>query len=76
MKSCSLVQRHVLWGVFGVVTLTVALFLLRAHSLWAAIPLILTIVAWRGCPGCWMMGLVRRLEESRKQKPLPNDTPQ
>ncbi|MFB9312024.1 hypothetical protein [Nocardioides plantarum] len=48
---------HVARGVLGLVVL-VAGIALASLSGWWLLLLPLTVVLWRGCPTCWLMGLV------------------
>ena len=48
---------HVVRGVLGLVVL-VAGIALAGRSGWWLLLLPLTVVLWRGCPTCWVMGLI------------------
>lgn len=48
---------HVVRGVLGLVVL-VAGIALAGRSGWWPLLLPLTVVLWRGCPTCWVMGLI------------------
>lgn len=48
---------HVARGVLGLVAL-VAAIALAPTSGWFLLLLPLTVVLWRGCPTCWLMGLI------------------
>ncbi|MCW2812627.1 MAG: hypothetical protein JWN84_82 [Nocardioides sp.] len=48
---------HVVRGVLGLVVL-VAGIALAGQSGWWLLLLPLTVVLWRGCPTCWVMGLI------------------
>lgn len=48
---------HVARGVLGLVAL-VAGIALASQSGWWLLLLPLTVVLWRGCPTCWLMGLI------------------
>ncbi|GGF33356.1 hypothetical protein GCM10011519_03500 [Marmoricola endophyticus] len=57
----SSVAVHLVRGVVGLVLLVGALVLAGDHP-WALLGLVGTVVAWRGCPTCWAMGLVATRE--------------
>ncbi len=48
---------HLVRGVLGLVAL-VAGIALASQSGWWLLLLPLTVVLWRGCPTCWVMGLI------------------
>lgn len=62
--ASSSVAEHVLRGVLGLVLAVGALVLAPAHP-WALLGLIGTVVAWRGCPTCWTLGLAWTLSRGR-----------
>lgn len=47
---------HLVRGVVGLL-LAVAAFAFVGDHPWALLGLVGTVVAWRGCPTCWAMGL-------------------
>ncbi|WP_139984104.1 hypothetical protein [Nocardioides litoris] len=52
------VAEHVARGVLGLVLLVAGIALAQAVSAWWLLLLPLTVVLWRGCPTCWVMGLI------------------
>lgn len=58
--ASSSVTEHVLRGVVGLVLAVASLALVGDHP-WALLGLLGAIVAWRGCPTCWLMGLGQTL---------------
>lgn len=50
------VRVHVARGVLGLVLAVVAFALAGSQPL-ALLLLVPAVVAWRGCPTCWLMGL-------------------
>jgi len=48
---------HVVRGVLGLVAL-VAGIALAPTSAWFLLLLPVTVALWRGCPTCWVMGLI------------------
>lgn len=64
MFASSSVVVHVLRGVVGLVLLVGALVLAGDHP-WALLGLVGTVVAWRGCPTCWTMGLIATVSRGR-----------
>ena len=61
--SSSLVE-HLLRGVLGAL-LVVGGLVLAGQSAWALLAIPLGLVAWRGCPTCWALGLVATLSGGR-----------
>jgi hypothetical protein len=61
------VLEHILRGVAGLALLWVGLAYLQELGWWAAIPIIGAILLFRGCPMCWLLGLIMTLI-SRKEK--------
>ncbi len=55
---------HVLRGVVGL-ALVVAAFVLAGSHPWAMLLLLPGVVAWRGCPTCWALGLGATLSRGR-----------
>lgn len=56
---------HLVRGVLGAVLVVLAFVLAKqAHPLWILL-LVPGVVAWRGCPTCWAMGLGQTLARSR-----------
>lgn len=53
---------HLLRGITGFSLLGLALFIAATHMVWAGLALVGGFVLLRGCPMCWMMGLVQRLQ--------------
>lgn len=62
--ASSSVAEHVLRGVVGLLLAVGAVLLAPAHP-WALVGLIGTVVAWRGCPTCWTLGLMHTLSRGR-----------
>ncbi|BBB68265.1 hypothetical protein UNDYM_4012 [Undibacterium sp. YM2] len=59
---------HLLRGL-GALTLVIAAFLLEPFGMiWSGLALIAAFLLMRGCPMCWMMGLIEALYERRKKK--------
>jgi hypothetical protein len=51
------VRAHVVRGVLGLVVLVTGIAL-ASQSGWWLLLLPVTVVLWRGCPTCWVMGLI------------------
>lgn len=60
--ASSSVPRHLVRGVVGLVALVAALGLLGIVGAPALGLLVVSGVAWRGCPTCWMVGLQQTRE--------------
>ena len=61
------VTQHALRGAAGLLLLTWALSYVALHPILATGAAVLALVAWRGCPMCWTIGLletvVRRVND-------------
>ena len=53
---------HYARGAAGLLVLAVAVSLAAAGTPAALGLLVLTVAAWRGCPTCWMVGLIQTRE--------------
>jgi hypothetical protein len=62
--ASSSVVRHVVRGVVGLVLVVASLALAPAHPV-ALLALVPAAVAWRGCPTCWTLGLLRTVSRGR-----------
>jgi hypothetical protein len=51
------VTEHVVRGVLGLVVLVAGIALAQVSGWWLLL-LPVTVVLWRGCPTCWLMGLI------------------
>ena len=58
------VAEHLVRGVLGLVLAVASLALAAAHP-WALLGLVAAVVAWRGCPTCWCLGLAQTLSRGR-----------
>jgi hypothetical protein len=56
------VPRHYMRGALGLLALVAALAGAAAATPAALALLIITPIAWRGCPTCWMVGLIQTHE--------------
>lgn len=60
---------HLLRGVLGIAAFAAAIRSTEAHP-WAALGLlVLAVLALRGCPVCWLVGLIERLARRRGSAP-------
>lgn len=55
---------HLVRGVLGLL-LVVAGLALTSASAWSLLLVPLGVVAWRGCPTCWTLGLVATIARTR-----------
>lgn len=58
------VTEHVLRGLLGLALVVVALWQASAHPA-ALLLLVPAVVAWRGCPTCWALGLAATVTRGR-----------
>ena len=57
--ASSSVRLHYARGLLGLLALVAAVLGAAAGAASALALLALTVVAWRGCPTCWALGLVQ-----------------
>ncbi|MFZ5732212.1 MAG: hypothetical protein ACOY4O_05715 [Pseudomonadota bacterium] len=70
MFASQSIAEHVLRGVIGVGALGIAIAIAATHP-WASLALgVVMLVAFRGCPMCWTIGLIEtvrgRISASRR----------
>ncbi|SDR79959.1 hypothetical protein SAMN04488570_0421 [Nocardioides scoriae] len=58
------VAEHVVRGVVGLVLVVLALAY-AGTTAWALLLVVPAVVAWRGCPTCWALGLAATLSRGR-----------
>ena len=59
------VSRHLLRGAIGLLALVGGIAGAAPLGTAAILLLLVTLVAWRGCPTCWAVGLLQTLERDR-----------
>ena len=59
------IPRHIVRGVLGLLALAGALVGATSVGPAALLLLVVTVVAWRGCPTCWAIGLLQTMERER-----------
>ena len=59
------VHEHVLRGAAGLLAAVLAIALVGSVGPMSLALLMLTAVAWRGCPTCWTVGLLGTLADDR-----------
>ena len=59
------VPRHLVRGAVGLLALIAALLGSTLLSPVALLLLVVTVTAWRGCPTCWLVGLMQTAERER-----------
>jgi hypothetical protein len=62
------VAEHVLRGVLGLSAAALAIALVTVVGPIALLLLGVTIIAWRGCPTCWAVGLSGTLGDRRARR--------
>ncbi|HEX8103235.1 MAG TPA: hypothetical protein VF533_11530 [Solirubrobacteraceae bacterium] len=60
------VPRHLARGLVGLLALVAAFAGAGLGSPAALALLVVTVVAWRGCPTCWTVGLLQTMECERR----------
>jgi hypothetical protein len=64
MFASRTLAEHVVRGLLGLVLVAFAVVSAQDHP-WALLALVPAVVAWRGCPTCWLMGLGQTLTRRR-----------
>ncbi len=64
-------REHLLRGVIGLVAAGLAIGLVAVIGPVSLTLLLLTVVAWRGCPTCWTVGLLGTLADGRARRSCP-----
>jgi hypothetical protein len=62
------VAEHVLRGAVGVLAAAVAIVLIAVVGPVSLLLLGVTVIAWRGCPTCWAVGLFGTLADRRARR--------
>jgi hypothetical protein len=62
------VTGHVLRGAVGVLAATLAIVLAAVVGPASLLLLGVTVIAWRGCPTCWAVGLFGTLADRRARR--------
>lgn len=61
MFASKTLQRHIVRGLIGLAAMVAAIFLMKRgdaiSAIGAALLVIAALIAWRGCPMCWLTGL-------------------
>jgi hypothetical protein len=65
------VAGHVARGVVGLLAAVLAIVLVAAVGPVSLLLLGVTVVAWRGCPTCWAIGLRGTLTDTRARRGCP-----
>ena len=60
------ITRHLLRGLMGFGALALAMLLLDPHPGWSLVALGFALVALRGCPMCWTLGLLETATARRR----------
>lgn len=66
--ASSSLPRHLARGVLGFGTLIAAFALIPAVGLWSLLLLPVTFLAFRGCPTCWVIGLLETISRGKLQR--------
>jgi len=65
------VAEHVVRGSVGLVAAALAIVLVAVVGPVSLLLLGVTVVAWRGCPTCWAVGLFGTLADRRARRGCP-----
>ena len=66
MFASNSLPEHLLRGLVGVVSIWWAIAISGLHPIGSVMLGVVTLVAFRGCPVCWTMGLVETAQRSWK----------
>ncbi len=58
---------HLIRGVIAVALIYVAIERQHANPVWAVLAGLLALVAMRGCPVCWTIGLIENIQQRLRQ---------
>lgn len=64
MFASGSLTEHVVRGVLGLVLVVLSLAYADSSG-WALLGLVPAVVAWRGCPTCWALGLAATISRGR-----------
>lgn len=67
------VGAHLQRGLLGFVPIALALYLWPRVGLIALVPAVLGVVALRGCPMCWTIGLIQTVTRQRYRRVCTED---
>jgi hypothetical protein len=67
--ASSSVHRHVLRGMVGLLAVLAAILLFGVLGPVSLVFLSVAVVAWRGCPTCWAVGMMGTLSDRRATAP-------
>jgi hypothetical protein len=67
--ASSSVYRHLLRGAIGLLAVLGAILLLGVLGAISLVLLPVAVVAWRGCPTCWAVGMMGTLSDRRANAP-------
>jgi hypothetical protein len=62
------VREHLFRGAVGLAAAMLAVVLIAVVGPISLVLLLLTAVAWRGCPTCWTVGLLSTLADDRARR--------
>ncbi|MFD7153391.1 hypothetical protein ACFV9C_02265 [Kribbella sp. NPDC059898] len=62
------VPRHLLRGAVGFGSLIAAFALIPVVGPWSLLLLPVTFIAFRGCPTCWVIGLIETISRGKVQR--------
>ncbi len=72
MFASKSVLEHVLRGFVGVLSLVAAVLLGATHFWIAILAVLVALVAFRGCPMCWTVGLIETILPKILRQRLPD----
>ncbi|MET9270174.1 hypothetical protein [Kribbella sp. NPDC003557] len=61
-------SRHLFRGAIGFASLVAAFALIPTVGPWSLLLLAATLLAFRGCPTCWVIGLIETVSRGRLQR--------
>jgi hypothetical protein len=65
------VAGHLVRGILGFGLLAIALLYAQDLGWWTLAPVVVALVAFRGCPMCWIVGLVETVLQRKTRTACP-----
>jgi hypothetical protein len=65
------IREHLFRGALGLAAAILAIALVAVVGPISLVLLLVTVVAWRGCPTCWTVGLLGTLADGRARRSCP-----
>lgn len=67
MVSTQTLSGHLIRGALAFALIYVAIGQQRAHPVWSMLAGVTALVAMRGCPACWTIGLAETIQQRMRR---------